>query len=169
MRSRLGVTVLLTRDSDDAKSNEARSAVANNNQANLFISLHIGYSANKLDSASSIYVIKEDFAARLSPEAAAGRLFLPWFMGYHSSRQVSGEFAGILQEELSKALPEWKFPLRSGPIAVLASTTMPAVALEIGNLNDSKSEILDAEFQGRVVSTIAAAVERFAAARRGGV
>jgi N-acetylmuramoyl-L-alanine amidase len=34
--------------------NEARSAVANNNQANLFISLHVGYSPNKSDATSAI-------------------------------------------------------------------------------------------------------------------
>jgi len=168
LRHRLGVTVLLTRDSDVALSNEARSAVANNNQANLFISLHIGYSPNKVDSGSSIYVIKEDFAAKLSPASSGDRLFLPWYMGYRSSLQASAEFAGIVQEELNKAVPEWKFPKRSGPIAVLSSARMPAIALEIGNLSTAaKSQIMDPMFQGRVVSTIVAAVERFATRRVG--
>src|SRR3954468_4009228 len=41
LQSRLGATVLLTRDSDVALTNEARAAVANNNRADLFISLHV--------------------------------------------------------------------------------------------------------------------------------
>ena len=53
LQMRLGATVLLTRDSDIAMDNEARSAVANNNQANLFISLHAGFSANPTDAGSS--------------------------------------------------------------------------------------------------------------------
>jgi N-acetylmuramoyl-L-alanine amidase len=36
-------TVLLTRDSDVPLNSEARTAVANNNQADLFISIHIGF------------------------------------------------------------------------------------------------------------------------------
>jgi N-acetylmuramoyl-L-alanine amidase len=168
LRDRLGVTVLLTRDSDVALTNEARSAVANNNQADLFLSLHIGYSPDKRDSGSSIYVIKEDFAGQTSA-VSSDRLFLPWYMGYHANRNVSGGFASTLQEEFHKTLPDWKFPIRSGPIAVLASTTMPAVAFEIGNLNSAaNSQIVDGGFQGRIVSTIVAAVERFAAARRSG-
>ena len=72
------------------------------------------------------------------------------------------------QEELGKALPGWKFPLRSGPIAVLASATMPSVALEIGNLNNpvSTQTLLDPAFQSRVAATIASAVERFAGSRQ---
>src|SRR5678815_2529146 len=38
LQSRLGATVLLTRDSDVALTSEARAAVANNNRADLFIS-----------------------------------------------------------------------------------------------------------------------------------
>src|SRR5205814_10103555 len=59
LQTRLGATVLLTRDSDIALDNEARSAVANNNQANLFISLHAGYSSNKPESGFSVLVMKE--------------------------------------------------------------------------------------------------------------
>jgi N-acetylmuramoyl-L-alanine amidase len=170
LRGRLGLTVLLTRDSDVALTNEARSAVANNNQADLFISIHIGYATDKADSGSSIYLIKDDFAAKLTSTSPQDRLFLPWYMGYQPSRQASGEFARMLQQELNKLGPGWKFPTRSGPVAVLASITMPAVALEIGNLNSAKSSqtITDSGFQNKVVSTIVTAIERYAGARRGG-
>ena len=167
LQSRLGATVLLTRDSDVALSNEARSAVANNNQADLFISLHIGYSSNKLDSGSSVYVMKDDFATKFSPTAAGDRLFLPWYMGYRSSRNASLQLARAIQEDLIEAVPGWKFPLRSGPIAVLSSATMPALALELGNLNNSVNTqaMLDAAFQARLAGTIAAAIERYASTR----
>src|SRR5207249_901235 len=73
LQTRLGMTVLLTRDSDVALDNEARSAVANNNQANLFISLHAGYSANKLDHGSSVFVMKENFGQAFTTSAAGRR------------------------------------------------------------------------------------------------
>ena len=164
LQTRLGSTVLLTRDSDVSLSNEARSAVANNNQADLFISLHIGYSSNKLDSGSSIYIMKDDFATGFGPAVARDRLFLPWYMGYRAARPQSQQISRTVQEELLKAIPGWKFPVRNGPIAVLASATMPAISLELGNLNNSVNTqtLLDAAFQARLASAIATAIERFA-------
>jgi N-acetylmuramoyl-L-alanine amidase len=102
LQTRLGATVLLTRDSDVGLDNEARSAVANNNQANLFISLHAGYSPNKLDADSSVFVMKENFGeipATTSPGAARDQLFLPWYLGYRIHRQGSMSAANMLQEE----------------------------------------------------------------------
>jgi|GEM_PF-1738065 len=170
LQRRFGATVLLTRDSDIDVSSEERAAVANNNQANLFISIHVGYSTKTLDSGSAIYLIQEDFAAGLSPAASKNQLFLPWFMGYRQSRQASAAMSRILQEELSKIVPGWRFPIRTGPIAVLASTTMPSVALEIGNLNNplSRKTVTDASFHGKFVAAMASAVARFASRRAGG-
>src|SRR5215510_10723663 len=138
LQARLGTTVLLTRDSDVALDNEARSAVANNNQANLFVSLHAGYSANKLDHGSSVFVMKENFGQAFTTSAAGGRdqLFLPWYLGYRRHHQGSVSAANVLQEELSKAIPESKFAVRTAPLAVLSSATMPSVLLEIGNFNN---------------------------------
>jgi N-acetylmuramoyl-L-alanine amidase len=164
LQTRLGATILLTRDSDIALTSEARSAVANNTQADLFISLHIGYSADQAASGASVYVIQEDFAAKLSGDVSGNRMFLPWYLGYRSSRQSSQRIARLLQDELGRAMPGWQFPLRAGPIGVLASATMPAVAVELGNLNNAVNAqtVLDDGFQARLVNTIVAAVGRFA-------
>ena len=164
LQMRLGTTVLLTRDSDIALDNEARSAVANNNQANLFISVHAGYSENKLDSGSSIFVMKEDFGqAFATASAASDQLFLPWYLGYRTHHQASAAAAIMLQQELSKAVPGSKFPVRSAPLAVLSSATMPSLLLELGNLNNAANAqtLMDAGFQNRLANTIVDAVQRF--------
>jgi len=164
LQMRLGTTVLLTRDSDIALDNEARSAVANNNQANLFISLHTGYSANKLDSSSSVFVMTENFGNTFSTTGAPrDQLFLPWYLGYRTHRQGSVAAATIFQEELSKAIPGWKFPVRTAPLAVLSSATMPSLLLELGNLNNAMASqtLMDNAFQTRLAGTIADAVQRF--------
>ncbi len=170
LQTRLGATVLLTRDADIALDNEARSAVANNNQANLFISLHIGYSANKLDSSSSVFVMKEDFGEALTPAAAPrDQLFLPWYLGYRTQRQTSGAAAKILQEELNKAIPGWKSPIRPAPLAILSSATMPALLLEVGNLNNpiNAQTLADGGFQNRLVATLVDAIQRFSETPQG--
>ena len=169
LQSRLSATVVLTRESDVALTNEARAAVANNNQANLFISLHTGYSLEKTASGSSIYVMKGDFTGGVG-EPEGGRLFFPWYMAYRISAPASQAMAQQLQQNLKQALPGWKFPIRHAPIGVLASATMPSVAIEIGNFNNDASvkTLADTEFQTKLASAIAAGIEQFAVAHAGG-
>lgn len=169
LQSRVAATVILTRESDVAMTNEARAAVANNNQAGLFISLHTGYSPDKTASGSSIYVMKPNFTGGIS-EPAGGRLFFPWYMAYRMSQPTSEGVAKQLQQNLNQALPGWKFPIRSGPIGVLASATMPGVVVETGNFSNDVSvkTLTDTEFQIKLASSIAAAIEQFAVAQSGG-
>ncbi len=167
LQARLGAIVILTRDSDVSMDSEARSAVANNNQADLFITLHVGQSTNPVSSGSSIFVMKQDFGGGLEPTASRDRLFLPWYLAYRTNRRASGEFARVLQQELGKTIPGWKFPVRSAPLAVLGSVIMPAIALEIGNLNNTVNSqtLADPSFQNRLMTTIADAIQRYSAAR----
>jgi N-acetylmuramoyl-L-alanine amidase len=169
LQSRLGASVVLTRDSDVLLTSEARTEVANNNQAGLFISLHVGYSPNKTDPGSSIFVMKADFNAGPASQSPGQRLFLPWYMAYRTSSQASQALALQLQQDLNQTLPGWKFPLRAGPVGVLASVTMPAIAIEFGNLNNDVSvqTLLDPAFQTKVATTMAAAIEKFVEARTG--
>jgi N-acetylmuramoyl-L-alanine amidase len=65
-------------------------------------------------------------------------------------------------------MPGWKFPIRYGPMGVLASATMPAIALEIGNLNNDANvkTLAEPEFQSKLAATIADGIEQFAAGGR---
>jgi len=167
LQSRVPATIVLTRDSDIDLTSEARAGVANNNQASLFVSLHTGYSPDKMASGSSIYVMKPDFTGGL-PELPGGRLFLPWYMAYRTNAAASQTLAESLQKNLNEALPGSKFAIRYGPMGVLASATMPAIALEIGNLNnDANAKTLtEPEFQTKLTTTLAQAIEQFAAGGR---
>jgi len=53
-------------------------------------------------------------------------------------------------------------------MGVLASATMPAIALEVGNLNnDANAKMLaEPEFQAKLTATIAEAIEQFAGGGR---
>lgn len=169
LQSRLGASVVLTRDSDVVLTSEARTEVANNNQAGLFVSLHVGYSPNKTDPGSSIFVMKGDLNTGPAGQPPGERLFLPWYMAHKASQPASQALALQLQQDLNQTLPGWKFPLRSGPVGVLASVTMPAVAIELGNLNNDVSvqTLLDPVFQTKVAATMAAAIEKFVEAPTG--
>jgi N-acetylmuramoyl-L-alanine amidase len=121
----------------------------------------MGYSPDKSESSSSIFVMKDDFGGSMT--STSGHLFLPWYLGYRTSQAASLQIGKLMQDELTKAIPGWKFPLHSAPLAVLTSTTMPALVLEIGNMNNSVNvqTLVDPGFQNRLANTIAAAVQRF--------
>lgn len=163
LQNQLGATVLLTRDSDIALDNEARSAVANNNQANVFVSLHVGYSANKTDSGASLFIMPDNFGGGAGTGEPPGGMFLPWYLGYRTNRQASSRIAALFQEELTKAVPGWRFPVRKAPLGVLASATMPAIVLEMGNVNNSTNSqtLMDNAFQSRIASALVSAIQRF--------
>jgi N-acetylmuramoyl-L-alanine amidase len=90
-------------------------------------------------------------------------LFLPWYLGYRTHRQASAAAATILQQELIKEIQDWTFSIRTAPLAVLSSATMPSLLVEIGNLNNSVNgqTLADAGFQTRLVNGIVNAVQRF--------
>jgi len=168
LQSRMATTVILTRESDAVMTSEARAAVANNNQAGVFVSLHAGYSPDKAASGSSIYVMTPNFTGGF-PQADSGRLFFPWYMAYRPSRAASAALASQVQQNLKQSFPALKFLIRTGPLGVLASATMPAIAVEIGNLNNDASvkSLVDEAYQLKVAASIAAGIEKFASAAAG--
>ena len=74
---RLGIRVLLTRDDDRLVPHDERASIANNNKADLFISLHANSSPNKSAKGAEVFYLSldglGDEARKMaeSPEAAA--------------------------------------------------------------------------------------------------
>ena len=56
-----------------------------------------------------------------------------------------------------------KFAIRTAPLAVLGSATMPSLLFEIGNLNNNVNAqtLADNGFQARLVNTMVDAIQRF--------
>src|SRR4029450_8275422 len=60
IESRLGVRVLLTRDDDRNVPLDERTAIANNNKADLFVSLHANASLRSTTAGASVFVAAFD-------------------------------------------------------------------------------------------------------------
>ena len=161
LQLRLDTTVILTRDGDVELVGEARSAIANNNRADLFISLHVGFSADPTESSSSLFLVEP--LAEAFGEAPATNLFQPWYAAHRQSAAGSVQFATTLQESLVDAIPGWQFPIRRAPISVLTSSSMSGLLLELGNANNEANlrAVTDAGFQGRLIAAIVEAAARF--------
>ncbi len=169
LRSRLGATVVLTRDSDLELNGETRSAIANNNNADLLISLHLGYSNDPRESGSSIFLV-ETAPDNTNQETNPTALFRPWHLVHEDNGQESLRFATIVREKLVDTVPGWMFSLRKAPISTLTSATMPALLLELGNANNEANlrALGDAGFQGRLIDALVDAAAEFGSGEKGG-
>jgi N-acetylmuramoyl-L-alanine amidase len=174
VEGRLGVRVLLTRDDDRAVPLDRRAAVANNNKADVFISLHAN--ASPLESASGASVRVAAFDADERARAGLASERVPVFGG--GSRDIdlvfwdlaqvrhvdrSGELAEILAQQFRARVPLDHQPTGREPLRVLESANMPAVLVEMGYLTNGNQEkgLAGAEFQNTFVQAVLDGLLRF--------
>ena len=180
LQSELDTTVILTRDSDIELSGETRSAIANNNTADLLISLHIGFSSDPSEGGASLFVMKEmstnssndtNDADDADGAGIEESLFKPWYRTYQSNLARSRVLGTVLQRRMEAAVPGWEFLLREAPIGVLTSAGMPAILIELGNANNPASlqALTGAALQDRLIEAIVESVTEFGAIEDGGI
>ncbi len=174
IEGRLGVRVLLTRDEDRRVPLDERTAVANNNKADLFISLHANASMRPAASGASIYVAAFDESARASARRAPERVtvfggglrdieLVLWDLAQIRHVDHSIEFARILEQEFGDRVPLGPRPLERAPFRVLESANMPAVMVEMGYLTNAAQEkqLADPNFQNAFAQAVYDAVLKF--------
>ena len=175
LEARLGVRVLLTREDDRNVALDDRTALANNNKADLFVSLHVNASMRKSVSGASIFIAafdREDArAAGLgAPErvpAFGGGLrdieMVPWDLAQIPHVDQSSAFATVLEQQFRDGVPLSSHPIEHAPLRVLESANMPAVLVELGYVSNPEQEkVLTGDaFQNTFVQRLADAVVRF--------
>jgi len=174
IEGRLGVRVLLTRDEDRRVPLDERTAVANNNKADLFISLHANASMRPAASGASIYVAAFDESARASARHVPERVtvfggglrdieLVLWDLAQIRHVDHSVEFARILEQAFGGRVPLAPRPLERAPFRVLESANMPAVMIEMGYLTNGAQEkqLADPNFQNGFAQAVYDAVLKF--------
>jgi N-acetylmuramoyl-L-alanine amidase len=174
VEARLGIRVLLTRDDDRRLPLEDRTAIANNNKVDLFISLHANGSPRPAAAGATIYYAAFDPAA--IPGALAGVDRLPTFSGGMRDIELvawdqaqtrhldqSMAFAGILEERFHDRIALASPGIDRAPLGVLESANMPAVLVEMGFLTNAGQEkqLTGNEFQNAFVQAITEAIITF--------
>lgn len=174
LEARLGLRVLLTRDDDRELPFDTRTAVANNNKADLFISLHANASFRPGVSGAS--VLTAAFADAGLARPTFEPLRVPVFGGglrdielvLWDEAQIrfvdqSAVLARLLQERFQGRIPLAARPGDRLPLRVLASANMPAVLIELGYLSnpDEEPRLASGEFQGALAQAIVDAVVAF--------
>lgn len=157
---------VLTRSGDYDMDIERRTAVANHEKSDAFVSVHLGGSFLHQVSGIHIYYFKPT-ASSLTGETAfeAGDLDSPspWDRIQEKHLSSSRLLAETLSRHLQRAAPSIRCSVSAAPLLVLRGADMPAVLLEAGHLTnaDDRRALLE---DGRLEETaraVAAGVEAF--------
>jgi len=174
VEARLGIRVVMTRDDDRSVAMNERTALANNNKADLFISLHANASFRNTVSGAAVYVAAFDDSiaadAPLRPErmpvfggGTRDIELIPWNLAQIAHRERSDRVAALVAAEFEHRVPLAGRPIDHAPLRVLESANMPAVLIEMGYLTnaDQEKQLISAPFQNTVVQTLVDAIVKF--------
>lgn len=177
LERRLGVRVILTRAGDTLVAPDRRAAAANNNRADLFISLHANAALRDTVAGAEVYHLGIDQYGREARELAEreGRYLpvsgggvrdvdvIPWEMAQARHLAPSADLAAFVSDELGRRVPLSPRPVREAPFRVLAGANMPAILVETGFLSNPDQELrmTRPDFQALVAEAVAAGVIRF--------
>jgi N-acetylmuramoyl-L-alanine amidase len=184
IEARLGVRVLLTRDGDAGVAPDQRAAVANNNKAELFISLHANAAARPGTAGAEVFYLnlegygdQAQRATQGSPEAlpvAGGGSrtieITPWEMAQAHHVAESTTFARAVEGALrERGIPMNARALQQAPLRVLVGANMPAILVEMGFLTNAQDEqrLAGDAPQNVLVQALLEGIVRFRAASAG--
>lgn len=174
IRRNLALRVVLTRDKDVDVSLEDRAAMANNNKADIFLSIHANSSYQKDARGPETYFLSleatDEEARKLAylennptqpEEGIAGDnqdeiQMILWDMAQTAYLKQSGELAESIQNELNLLLRTRNRGIRQAPFTVLAGVACSAVLVEVAFLSNSREErrLRNEDFQNEVAKAI---------------
>ena len=177
IETRLGVRVILTREDDRRVSLDDRAAVANNNKADLFLSLHLNAAPVSDVAGAEVFHLRlddEGEEARRAAETEAVSLpvlggaertldVIRWDLAQARHVETSAALAAMLGEELRGHIPMAARPRLEAPLRVLTGVNMPAALIEMAYLTNEEQErrAQSDAFQNAVAQGIYGAVLRF--------
>lgn len=185
LTERIPVRVVLTRNEDAELPLETRTALANQQKADLFISLHLNSvqspTANGAETYFSSLEATDEYAAQAAETenlvAASGddgdalydlQLIL-WDLAQSQYLAQSQQLAKLVQDELNDALGLNNRGVKQAPFRVLIGASMPAVLVECGFISnpEEEQELLDPAYRSQLINALVRAVVRYRAAVMG--
>jgi N-acetylmuramoyl-L-alanine amidase len=177
VEAQLGLRVVLTRSRDETVGLDARAAIANNNKADLLISLHVNASVRPSVTGAEVYYLSMDEYGEAARELAQSDAqpvpvvgggtreidLVQWEMAQVRYLDLSAGLADIVHEELSRRIPMTRRDVQEAPFRVLVGANMPAVLIEMGFVSNAADEqrLTSARFQNAVVDAVIGSILRF--------
>lgn len=179
IESRLGLRVVLTRDDDRTLDQDARAAVANNNRADLFVSIHANAAVRSSVKGAEVFYLSVDRASLESrravqqPSATLPQLgggsraieLILWETAQLRHLEQSASLASLIEAALRAKVEMSPRPVQQAPFRVLVGANMPAVLVEIGYLSnpDEEKSLTAAAHQDVVAQALFDAISAFRA------
>jgi len=177
------ISVVLTRDEDRLVGLDERTAIANHNQADLFLSIHLNASRRSRATGAETYYLSTratddearilaglenrpggDEAAPPDQRVEQGSLDLVlWDLAQNQYLAESSALAESIQRHLNHLTGTRNRGVRQAPFRVLMGAMMPAVLVEVGFISNPAEEDLlrTSSYRTLVVEAMATAVEEF--------
>ncbi len=175
----MDVEVILTRETDREISLDERTALANHNRADLFVSIHANASRRPRARGAESYFLSyqaTDDEARAVAAIENNTLGLDdgvprgngldmvlWDIAQSAFLRESSILAEVIQDNLNDALGITNRGIKQAPFRVLMGATMPAVLIEVAFISNADEEIRlrDAAFKDRLADAIFDSIERY--------
>lgn len=179
IEERLGSEVIFTRDDDTFVQLEDRTAFANRQKADLFLSIHANSSASRSAAGMETFYLnfttsKDDLDLAARENASSAKSIhdlsdLVRRITLQDKVEESREFAGRVQSagfELTRRThgSVRNRGVKKAPFVVLIGARMPSILVEIGFLTNSKEESLmrKAEHRDKIAEALFKGVARYA-------
>lgn len=174
-----GFDVVLTRQGDEDLSLDDRAAIANQERADLFISIHANASAYHKATGAETYFLSpeatddaarttaalENNAAGVVPDPGTGEeiSLILWDLAQVEHLEESSELAEIIQQRFNAALGIPDRGIRQAPFRVLVGATCPAVLVELGFMTNPEEEarLSKDAYRSKLADALAGAIVRF--------
>ena len=163
VRKRLGMRVILTRNENSSLSLPERAAIANNNKADLFISLHANADLDHQAQGLAIYVLTEQSWPSFVPSASAIPGLIHWDLAQKDYWQSSLKLAQAIQAYIVNQPQIKRRGVFTAPLLTLKGAAMPAILIEVGFLSHPQEEekLLDPEYQELLINAIFEGILQF--------
>ncbi len=173
--------VVLTRDRDVDVSLEDRSAIANNNKATVFISVHVNGSYRKGAAGPETYFLSKDATDEESRRLAFMEnnsekmenniqaededliKMILWDMAQTAYLRQSSQLAETIQNELNLLWGTRNRGIKQAPFKVLTGVACPAVLVEVAFLSNPQEErkLLTEEYQRKIAQAVYDGLAKF--------
>jgi N-acetylmuramoyl-L-alanine amidase len=181
LREELGVRVVLTRTRDVFLPLRERTALANREKADLFVSIHVNAAPHAVATGTETYFLSTEATDNAARQAAAfenkgigletaGRgesrdvlRSILWDLTQSDFQQESSRLAESLQNQLDRALRLPSRGVKQAPFYVLGGAAMPAALVEIGFITnrDEEQRLRDDGYRDRIARAVAAGIATY--------
>ncbi len=182
LEKELGLQVLMTRSDDSFVSLGDRTKFANDNKANLFISIHANASKSSSSKGTETYYLSTAVTSDARAVEALENQVVDLYEGGVEARskydgldfilsdlsqtehlESSNELAGNIQQNIVAGTRSYDRGVKQANFYVLRGAFMPAVLVELGFISNPEEErlLIDPDYQQRLARTIFEGIKRF--------